>query len=151
MQDQNESDRPDPAEGPDPESVVPEAEEPRRPTPVRMAMEGEEEERERPEKVRVIRDEASGSDWIVTVSGRSASGILPLRTVPLMELAFSIAEDPGCFLRRAVFYGGTLAELPDAELLSALESSEPFGEPMREPTEKEGPGRPGSRRKKPRG
>ena len=53
----------------------------RRPTPVRMAMGDEEgEEDDGREDLRVIHDEESGLDWIVTVSGRSASGILPLRT-----------------------------------------------------------------------
>jgi len=150
MQDQNDGDRPDPIESPDPEPVAPEEDEPKRPTPVRMAMEGEEEEKEGPEKVRIIHDETSGLDWMVTVSGRSASGILPLRTVPLMELTFSEAENPDRFLRRAVCYGGALADIPDDELLSSFKSSEPFREPMREPREKGSPGRLGNRRKTPR-
>ena len=106
----------------------------RRPTPVRMVMEGgAEEAKGRPDEKRVIHDEGSGLDWVVTVSGRSVSGILPIRTVLLMELNFAKAEEPDRPLRRALCHGGDLAEVPDDQLLSSFKSSEPFREPMREP------------------
>jgi len=132
MQDQDERIGPASAGEPDDESVS--TEEGRRPTPVRMVMEGGAEEAEsRQEEKRVVHDEGSGLDWVVTVSGRSASGILPLRTVLLMELNFAKAEEPDRPLRRALCHGGDLADISDDQLLSSFRSSEPFREPIREP------------------
>ena len=105
--------------------VSAESEEGRRPTPVRAAMEiGEEEERDRRGETRMVRDEESGAAWMVKVSGRSASGVLPLRTVPLMELSFAKVDEPGLPHRRALCFGADLLDIPDHELLSCLKSSE---------------------------
>ena len=105
----------------------------RRPTPVRAVMEGgDEDERDDPGKARVIHDEKTGFDWIVTVSGWSASGVLPLRSVPLLELVFAKTEQPEHPLRRALTHGEALEGIPDHELLSTLSSSEPFREPLQE-------------------
>ena len=121
--------RPVDQEPPEPSDV----EEGRRPTPVRMVMEGGgEEDEDRQEKPRVFHDGETDLDWIVTVSGRSASGILPLRTVPLMELSFAKADEPGRPLRRALCCGENLADIPDHELLCSFNSSVPFREPVRE-------------------
>jgi len=126
-------------------------EEGRRPTPVRMVMEGgDEETKGRQEGKRVIHDEESGLDWVVTVTGWSASGILPLRTVPLMELNFAQSVEPERPLRRALCYGGDLADIPDDQILSSLRSSEPFREPLREPNGNDRRGRIGKNRRRPR-
>ncbi len=110
-----------------PAGDVPPSDEDRRPTPVRMAMEGQENpEEDSQKKNRVIFDEDSGSDWVVSVGGRSTSGILPLRTVPLMELLFSHPEATDQPLRRSLRYGEDLADLTDDDLLATLRESEPF-------------------------
>jgi hypothetical protein len=125
-----------------------EAENGRRPTPVRAVMEGLGEEEGLEERRRTFRDQESDTEWIVTVSGRSASGVLPLRTVPLLELSFALAEEPGRPLRRALCCGRDLLDLPDHELLSSFGSSEPFKNPL---TESDGTGRPIRKSKNRRG
>ncbi|MFH1763451.1 MAG: hypothetical protein ABIF09_04585 [Gemmatimonadota bacterium] len=121
-------------------------EEGRRPTPVRAAMEGgEDEEKFRKDEPRRVHDGKSGSDWIVRVTGRSASGVLPLRTVPLMELSFTKTGEPGLPLRRALCRGQDLADIPDPDLLAFLKNSEPYREPL-PPDEKGRPGRRGKGR-----
>ena len=69
---------------------------------------------------RVIDDLEDGTRWIVTVVGRSASGILPLRTVPVMELSFAKEEVPNQALKTVLCYGKDLAEIPDHDLLTCL-------------------------------
>ncbi|NNM05803.1 MAG: hypothetical protein HKO65_12005 [Gemmatimonadetes bacterium] len=86
-------------------------------------------------KDRILHDEETGSHWVVSVAGRSASGILPLRTVPLMELVFADSEAPDHPLRRALRYGADLAGLTDDELLGSLRESDPYSTPMREKQE----------------
>jgi hypothetical protein len=106
----------------------------RRPTPVRMGIEaGEDAEDLDQENTRVVKEVETEIDWIVRVSGRSASGVIPLRTIPLMELTFSRLETPNEPLRRVLHHGETLARIPDHELLSLLGKSEPFREPMTVP------------------
>lgn len=144
MQDREEKD-PEPSE----DGV---AEEGRRPTPVRMAMEGGEEEKpEGEENLRMIREEETGVEWVVSVSGHSASGVLPLRTVSLMELNFAKADAPDRPLRRAVCSGGDLAEVSSQELLAVLKSSGPFTEPLRGSPEDRGSSRRGKYRRNRRG
>ena len=141
MHDQDERDS-GPENGSDTGEIHIPEEEVRRPTPVRAVMEGgDEDEKDDAEKVRVIHDEETGFDWIVTVSGWSASGVLPLRSVPLLELVFAKTEQPEHPLRRALTHGETLEGIPDHELLSILGSSEPFREPLQEVKEAGGGGR----------
>ena len=104
----------------------------RTPTPVRLAMEGnEDEDEEELGRPRLIEDPDSGVKWIVTVSGRSASGILPLRTVPIMELNFAQEDLPKETRQAALCFGKDLSEVPDQDLLACLRKSGPFREPMR--------------------
>ena len=106
-------------------------EEARRPMPVRAAMEaGEEEEGDGSGAPRHFQDEATATGWLVSVSGHSTSGILPLRTVPLMELTFAWASDPERPRRRVLEVERDLANISDHELLSMLERSEPYREPV---------------------
>ena len=147
MLDKNGVERPPDEEGTAPEASLEDRED-RRPTPARMAMEGAEgDEVERAGENRRIRDESQGIDWLVRVSGCSSSGILPLRSVPIMELTFAKAEAPERLLRRAVLLDGDLQELPLQDLLTALERSEPFTEPMREWTEERERERKGRKRR----
>jgi hypothetical protein len=133
----------------DQESLEPsEVEEGRQPIPVRTVMEGgNDEEKDRQAETRVVHDEEGGSDWVVTVSGRSSSGVLPLRTVPLMELNFAKAGEPEPPLRRALCCGGDLVDIPDHELLSLFRNSEPFSEPLQEVDGKGRPGKGGKNRR----
>lgn len=104
----------------------------RRPTPVRMAMDGGEEADLEDEGVpRIIADLEDGTRWIVTVVGRSASGILPRRTVPVMELSFAKEEAPNEALKTVLCFGKDLSDVPDHDLLTCLGRSGPFREPMR--------------------
>lgn len=107
----------------------------RRPTPVRMAMEGgedtealEDEDQDRP---RTIEDPETSTRWIVTVDGRSAGGVLPLRTIPIMELSFAKEEAPDEALNTVLCYGKSLSDISDGDLLACLGKSGPFREPMR--------------------
>jgi hypothetical protein len=144
MHDSDETTGTPPADGLDPEEALPNGpkpetgEEGRRPTPVRLAMEGtEEDEEERRRRLRTIQDEETGEVWIVTLAGRSASGILPLRTVPLMELNFARIDEPDLPLRRAIYQGDDLTRIQDRELLESLKASAVFREPERERDENE--------------
>lgn len=129
-------------------------EEGRRPTPVRMVMEGGEgNEDESTGESRIVHDEQESQDWMVKVSGRSGSGILPRRTVQLMELTFSRAEDPDEPLRRVLCHGEDLLALSEAEVLAFLRESEPYRKPQNRQDRNEGQKRKGRRknRRGPRG
>ncbi|MFO8175795.1 MAG: hypothetical protein R6T96_16040 [Longimicrobiales bacterium] len=99
----------------------------RRPTPVRMAMEGSEDETEEQDsEVRRVEDPAAGEEWVVRISGRAGSGILPLRVIPLMEVVFSKAHEPEVPLWRAICQGESLEDLQDPALLQLLREARPF-------------------------
>jgi hypothetical protein len=107
----------------------------RRPTPVRVVMEASEQEEEgKSAGVRELKDPRSGEDWVAKVSGRSTSGVLPLRMIPLMEVGFAKAARPDLPLRRALIQGASLEELDDEELLKLLWVSGPFNSPSPEPS-----------------
>jgi hypothetical protein len=112
----------------------------RRPTPVRMAMEGAEAETSNePLDQRTIPDPEGGEEWVVTVGGRSASGVLPLRTVSLLELYFARAGEPQVPVRRTLCPGENLDDFSDDQIEQAFHVSEPYSPSLRE--EKEGDGR----------
>ncbi len=90
---------------------------------------GDDEEKERKDETRRVHDEDRGSDWIVRVTGRSASGILPLRNVPLMELSFAPAGQPGLPSRRALCRWQELVDMPDSELFACFRKSNPYRDP----------------------
>lgn len=116
----------------------------RRPTPVRMAMESSEAEvEEQVPAARTLPDPDGGEEWVVRVAGRSSSGILPLRTISLIEVVFSRVQEPDKPLRRAICRGRALEELDDEDLLGLLRDSRPFESPE--------PGDEGRRRRNPRG
>jgi len=117
----------------------------RRPTPVRMAMEGAEAEIPNGSMdQRTIPDPEGKEDWVVTVGGRSASGVLPLRTVSLLELHFARIGDPQVPVRRTLCPGENLDGFSDDQLEQAFHASEPYSPSLRE--EKEGNGRNRKRR-----
>ncbi len=102
----------------------------RRPTPVRMAMEGKEAETPEEElRHRSFMDAGGAQEWIARVSGTCTSGVLPLRVIPIMEVAFSKVQEPDRPLRKAVARGTALEELEDHQLQALLETSRPFGDP----------------------
>jgi len=129
----------------DPENGGPED---RRPTPVRMAMEGSESEEEKKPELRTFVEQDDGIEWVVQVSGRSSSGILPLRVIPLMELVFSRSEEPSSPLRKAICQGEELDLLQDEDLVKLLRESRPYQQPDLEPR---GRGRRGHKGKPPAG
>jgi hypothetical protein len=115
-----------------------------------MAMEGVEAEGgDGSESRRVFPDPHGGEDWVVTVGGRSASGVLPLRTVALLELNFARVGEPQTLVRRALCPGEDLESLPEERLLDAFQASQPYRPSLREKTEEKrnrrGRGRPGRR------
>ena len=117
----------------------------KRPTPVRLAMEtGDAENGGEGDEVRTVRNPDDGREWIVRVSGRSAGGVLPLRTIPLLELTFFHADDPHQPLRRALCQGEGLESLQDEELISGLGASSPVSGPKEDSDE----GSPGRKEKK---
>ena len=101
------------------------------------------------ETTRVLHDAESGLDWTVTLTGWSASGVLPLRTVPLVELTFSRVETPDEPVRKVLQRGEGLAEFSEEDLLAALRNSGPFRPPMREAEAPEQRGRGGRGRRGP--
>ena len=99
----------------------------RRPVPVRAAMESSEPEaQDEAPQLRRFLDSDSHQEWVARVSGRSNSGVLPLRVIPLMEVTFSKAEAPDVPLSRAISQGETLEELDDNSLVALLRSSGPI-------------------------
>ena len=129
-----ESDTPD-AEGG--EKVV----DPPRPTPVRQAMEAGESDESAEKPPRVIEVPESGEKWIVAVTGRSGSGILPLRSIPLADLTFARPQTPEQPERQVLIHDRALDDVTDAELISLLNRSKSYTPPLREPDGKKGRGR----------
>jgi len=121
----------------------------RRPTPVRLVMEAGGKEKEPGEEVepRRVRDPKTNKEWVVSVTGRSGSGILPLRSVPIMEVAFSDPDDPKRPIRRAMAIEGDLETISDQVLLESLGRSRPFTEPLQERGDGERRGRGGRGRR----
>lgn len=102
----------------------------RRPTPVRMVMDsGEEEEGDAGKESKILDDPSTGDRWIARVSGRSTGGVLPLRTIPLMEVSFHKDEESGIPLRHAVWQGASLDELDEGGLLRLFQASKPYSPP----------------------
>jgi hypothetical protein len=102
----------------------------RRPTPVRMAMEGTENEpEEEAPDFRTFTDPQDDREWVVRILGRSGSGILPLRVIPLMELAFARPEEPEKPVRSVLCQGEALADLKDGDLIRLLGRSKVFEAP----------------------
>ncbi|MFC1791143.1 hypothetical protein ACFL0I_01580 [Gemmatimonadota bacterium] len=119
-------------------------EEGRRPTPVRMAMEGTEADAApQNEEGRRVTEPETGVEWTVEISGRSGSGILPLRTIPLMELTFSRFQDPNHPRRCVLTQGDDILSLSEEDLLHLLGRSEPCRPPKDPPEPEDRPGRRG--------
>ena len=121
----------------------------RRPMPVRAAMEASQPEGEdQGSSLRQFHDPGTKQDWVAKVSGRSNSGVLPLRVIPLLELNFSKADAADVPLLRAICQGESMDELDDPGLLSLLRSSRPFeSEGLKDgPTKKDRRNRRGPRR-----
>jgi hypothetical protein len=98
----------------------------RRPTPVRKAMEAGESQSKGPAaEHRRFLDPESGQEWIASVSGRSTSGVAPLRTISLMEVRFHGAEEQDVPDRRALCLGESVGDLEDDELLEIFRASRP--------------------------
>ena len=115
----------------------------RRPVPVRAAMDASEpEEGDEGSLLRQFCDPKTDQEWVVRISGRSTSGVLPLRVIPLMELNFSKSEAPNAPVRRAIYQGESMDELDDAGLLLLFRSAGPF--------ESQGPEKDGSPKNDPR-
>lgn len=114
----------------------------RRPTPVRMVMESAKDESEpHGTTTRTFWDGGSGREWVVTVVGRSASGVLPLRSVSLMELCFAWSEAPDRPLRSVIHTGAHLDGLSDEEILGCFQRSEPYREASAGPAKTDRKGR----------
>lgn len=103
----------------------------RRPTPVRKAMEGSEPEgADEGGEVRGFQDPATGQEWVARVSGRSRSGVIPLRIIPLIEVDFFKADQPGQPVRRGLRQGESLDDLDENGLLRLLKESSPYTPPV---------------------
>ena len=98
----------------------------RRPTPVRQAMEAGEPSSKGPmAENRSFHDPEDGQEWIARVSGRTTSGVLPLRTISIMELTFCRVREPDVPVRHALCQGDSMADMEDGELLQLLRTSRP--------------------------
>jgi hypothetical protein len=114
-----------------------------RPTPARVVMEGAvDEERGGGPQRRTLRDPADGREWVLEVVGRSTSGVLPLRSIRLMEVRFATADNPELPLRTVLCQEADLDDLSDDEVLGLFHMSRACG---RSDERNEGP-RPGEGR-----
>ena len=108
----------------------------RRPTPVRTAMETEEEPDDLsagPENTRTFEDPASGARWTAEITGQSMSGVLPLRTVPILEVVFKPEGYDGPPLKRALHQGESLAGFSEAEMIELLAGAKDFRGSLSQP------------------
>ena len=110
----------------------------RRPTPVRMAMDGAEgPETQGENEVKAFLDPLTGDRWMARVSGRSNGGVLPLRTIPLMEVAFFKETGPDSPLRHAVWQGDSIDKLDEEGLFLLFQASKPYSPPKPEEAPRE--------------
>jgi hypothetical protein len=110
-------------------------------------MEGPEgEEDTPPDDRRILSRLESGEEWVVTVGGLSASGILPLRSVPIIEIHFTRLGAQDVPVRRVLCRGGSLEEFQDEDLAAAFQISEPIPQPAEEPPPESRPKRGKGRR-----
>ena len=99
-----------------------------RPTPARVVMGGAVDDgggvgAQR----RAFRDPADGLEWVLAVVGRSTSGVLPLRSIRLMEVSFATANNPELPLRMVLCQEGDLGDLSDDEVLGLFRMSRAYG------------------------
>jgi hypothetical protein len=101
-----------------------------RPTPARVVMEGPSEAGSGagPQR-RTFRDPSNGREWVLSVAGRTTSGVLPLRTIRLMEVQFAPAESPEGPCRMVLSQETGLAELSEEEVLSLFRRSRVHRQP----------------------
>jgi len=78
---------------------------------------------------RTFRDPSDGREWVLSVEGRSTSGVLPLRSIHLMEVRFAPAETPEGSTRTVLCQDADLAELSDDEVLSLFRRSRVHRQP----------------------
>jgi hypothetical protein len=119
-----------------------------RPTPARVVMEGSSEVGSGAgPQPRTFRDPTSGREWVLSVAGRSTSGVLPLRIIHLMEVRFAPAGASEGPCRMALSQEADLAELSEDELLSLFRQSRIHREPdPKAPGGRSSAGRTGARR-----
>jgi hypothetical protein len=111
-----------------------------------MGMETEEEAEPLPlssEISRSFSDPSSGTEWTAEVTGWSRSGVLPLRTVPILEIVFRTGEPDTAPQKRIVHQGESLKGFTEAELVRLLSKAEAYTEPLTEPKPKRTPSRKG--------
>jgi hypothetical protein len=119
----------------------------RRPTPVRAAMDSVEpgaEDSDAPGLT--FLDPEDGQEWVVRVTGRSRSGVVPLRVIPLMEVVFCSVEAPDVVVRRALCKGESADALSEEELIRLFRESGPASRAEARGSQREGR----DRRKRPR-
>jgi len=119
-----------------------------RPTPARVVMEGAVDDGGGVgAKPRTFRDPADGREWVLAVVGRSTSGVLPLRSIRLMEVRFATADNPELPLRMVLCQEGDLGDLSDDEVLGLFHMSRTCGRSdPRNQGPRSGEGRGGGRR-----
>lgn len=108
----------------------------RRPTPVRTVMETDEEpeaQPQAPELFRTFSDPRTGTEWTAEVTGWSMSGVLPLRTVPILEVVFRNNEPGAPPQKRIVHQGENLSGFTEAELVELFSRAEAYREPSMSP------------------
>jgi len=102
----------------------------RRPVPVRLVMDatnGQETEAE--SSVQTLQDPVSGEEWFARVSGRSTGGVLPLRSIPLMDVIFFKEGEETSPQRQVLWQGQSLDDLGEGDLLLLFQASKPLATP----------------------
>lgn len=114
----------------------------RRPTPVRVVMDGApEKEGISGNESRILVDPATGQEWIARITGRSSSGVVPTRSIALMEVAFFSPGDPDTPVRHTLCQSEAMGELGEDGILQVFRASLPYRPPPSPPSSKETKGR----------
>jgi len=114
----------------------------RRPTPVRVVMDGGPDREDIPgNEFRILVDPATGQEWIARITGRSNSGVVPTRSIALMEVAFFRPEDPDTPLRHRLCRSEAMEDLGEEGILQLFRTSLPYRTPSSPPPSRERKGR----------
>jgi len=98
---------------------------------------------------RILVDPATGQEWIARVTGRSSSGVVPVRTISLMEVSFFRAKDPETPVRHKLCRSEAMEDLGEEGILQLFRTSLPCPAPSSPPPSRERKGRRNRTRREP--
>ena len=92
---------------------------------------------------------STGKEWIARITGRSTSGVVPVRTISLMEVSFYRADAPETPVRHTLCRSKTLEDIGDEGILQLFRASLPYPPPTPSPPSREKKGRRNRSRREP--